>query len=204
MHTSLDYLVGAGDKRWRPIETNGTRGLQIDDEMEMVHLLDRQFSRVGTLENAVNVGGGATPAHPIVVTVGHEKPVAGHDVEPGVGRQTPLGRKGRNSPALRKDRRSRVDVQSLHPLAHNGRESIVQVGGLRYRDRHHDEPETRCRLLLPYLEGGKGRDIFRAVDNADSLDPGLDFLEEFEVLSEIVSSWFTTPVMLPPGEPATL
>src|SRR5262245_46566849 len=101
------------------------------------------------------MGCGATPAHPIVVTVRHEKAVAGHDVKPGGRRQTSFDRKGRNSFPLRKDRWGWVDVQSLYPLSDNGRKSFVQVSWLGYGDWHHDEPETRCHLLLLYLEDGK-------------------------------------------------
>src|SRR5262249_52777274 len=67
--SSLDHLVGAGDECWRQIEADGARSLHVDDELKPVQLLDRELGRIGALEDAIHMRGGATPASPNVVTV---------------------------------------------------------------------------------------------------------------------------------------
>src|SRR5215475_11159485 len=145
---SLNDLVGAGDQRWRQIEAHGAHGLHIDDQLKLVQLLDRELGRIGALEDPIHMRCRATPGHPTVETVGHEKAVTGHETERGGRRQTLLDRKGRNSSPLRRDRWGCVDEQSLYSLADNGRKSFVQIRGPGYGDRHHDQPKTRCHLLL--------------------------------------------------------
>ena len=125
-------------------------------------------------------------------------------LNPGGGRQASFDRKRGNSSPLRRDYWDWVDVQSLHPLTHDGGERFIEVGRLGYGDRHHDEPKTWCRPLVLILESGKGSGIFGAVDDADALNARPDLLEQLQVLSSTVSSWFTIPVMLPPGRASDL
>src|SRR5262245_8220677 len=179
---SLNDLVGAGDQCWRQIETDGARSLHVDDQLKPVQLLDRELGRISALEDPIHMRCRATPGHPTVETVGHEKAVTGHETEPGGRRQTSLDRKGRNSSPLRRDRWGCVNVQSLYSLADNGRESLVQIRRPGYGDRHHDQPKMQCHLLLLDLEGGKGGNIFRTVDDAEALNSGVDLLEQLQVL----------------------
>src|SRR5215470_4585616 len=81
--------------------------------------------RIGALEDPIHMRCRATPGHPTVETVGHEKAVTGHEIEPGGRQQTSLDRKGCNSSPLRRDRCGSVDEQSLYSLADNGRKSFV-------------------------------------------------------------------------------
>jgi hypothetical protein len=52
--SSLDHLVGAGEERGRKVEANCSRGLKIDDQLELGRQLDRQVGGPGSLENAIN------------------------------------------------------------------------------------------------------------------------------------------------------
>src|ERR1700752_3857401 len=50
---SLDDLLGPGqDGGWQG-ESQSSRGLEVDDELELRRLLDRQVGRTGALENAI-------------------------------------------------------------------------------------------------------------------------------------------------------
>jgi hypothetical protein len=53
------YLVGAGEERQRDFEAECPRGNQVDDEIELGGLLDRQVARLRPAQNLVDVVGGA-------------------------------------------------------------------------------------------------------------------------------------------------
>ena len=50
----FDHLVGAREYRWRHIDAKRLCGLQIDYQLELCRLFDRQITRLHTLENSVN------------------------------------------------------------------------------------------------------------------------------------------------------
>src|SRR6185295_18796645 len=55
----LDDLVGPGQDGARHRQPDRARGLEVDGELEPVHLLDGQVTRPGALQEPVDVGGGA-------------------------------------------------------------------------------------------------------------------------------------------------
>jgi hypothetical protein len=50
---SFDHLVGAGDERWRHFEGERLGGGQIDDEVELRRLLDRNVAWLRPAQNLV-------------------------------------------------------------------------------------------------------------------------------------------------------
>src|SRR5688572_17844114 len=46
---SLYHLVGAREQRWRNFDTQSTRGLDVDHQLEFCRLLDRKLGRIGAL-----------------------------------------------------------------------------------------------------------------------------------------------------------
>src|SRR3970040_2366706 len=51
----LDDLVGAKQQRLRNGQAQGLGGLEVDDELELGRLLDREIGRLGALEDLVDV-----------------------------------------------------------------------------------------------------------------------------------------------------
>src|SRR5215510_12615715 len=56
---SFDHLVGSGEHRGRQVEAERLRSLEIDDQLVLGGLLNRQVGGLGALEDLVDVGGGA-------------------------------------------------------------------------------------------------------------------------------------------------
>src|ERR1700745_2527640 len=52
-----DRLSGAGEKIIRHGQAEGLGGLEIGDELEPGRQLDRQLARLGTIEDAIDIGG---------------------------------------------------------------------------------------------------------------------------------------------------
>src|SRR6516162_6602068 len=56
----FDHLVGDGNQRRRDLEAKRFRRLEINDQFECCWLLNRQVGRIGTLDDLVDVNGGAS------------------------------------------------------------------------------------------------------------------------------------------------
>src|SRR6266581_4638572 len=69
---SFDHLVGAGEQRRRYLQPNCSRGLEIDHEFELCGLLNGQVSRLGALQNLVDVRRGTSVLVRQIRPVGHE------------------------------------------------------------------------------------------------------------------------------------
>ena len=68
----LDDSVRSRQHLLRNYQTDLFRGLQIDHQLKLRRLLDRQVGGLSAFQDFVNVGGGTALAIPGVRTVGHE------------------------------------------------------------------------------------------------------------------------------------
>jgi hypothetical protein len=57
--TLFDHVVGAGEQRGRHREAERLGGGQVDHEIELGRLLDRDIGRLGPAQNLVDIVGGA-------------------------------------------------------------------------------------------------------------------------------------------------
>src|SRR5262249_15913334 len=57
--TSFDHLVGEREQLWRDFEAEPLGGDQIEDEIELARLLNRNVARLRPAQNFVHIVGGA-------------------------------------------------------------------------------------------------------------------------------------------------
>src|SRR5262249_43773269 len=74
---SFDHLVGAGEQRRRHFEAERHRGRQVDHEVELRRLHDRQIGRLLALENAAGVDAHLTQRIVDIGAVAHQAPRLG-------------------------------------------------------------------------------------------------------------------------------
>jgi hypothetical protein len=67
---SFDHLVGGGEERWRHSEAEHPGSLCVDDQFELRRLHNRQFGRLGALEDAAGIDADLT------IRVGQARAVA--------------------------------------------------------------------------------------------------------------------------------
>src|SRR2546425_4178307 len=69
---SLDHLVGTQQERLGDLEVERLGGGQVDDEIELARLLDRDVARLCPAQNLVDKIGGAPVQVRSVWSIGHE------------------------------------------------------------------------------------------------------------------------------------
>src|SRR5882672_9585002 len=68
----LDHLVRSKQNRLRYCQAQRFGGLEVDDQLELRGLFDREFTRFGALEDLVHIDGRAPEHDGEVCRIGHE------------------------------------------------------------------------------------------------------------------------------------
>src|SRR5262249_25225869 len=69
---SLDHLVGAAGQRQWDSDAKRLGGLEVDDQLDFHHLLNRQVSRFGTFENPPSIGANQPIGFSKVGSIAHQ------------------------------------------------------------------------------------------------------------------------------------
>src|SRR5713226_87502 len=105
----LDDLVGPQQQRWRDRQAERLGGLEVDHQLELRGLLDREVGGLGALEDFVDVGCGAPPEIREIRPVGHE-PTSIHEGSEAVDcRQSVLRYEFRDPASVRKEEGRRLN-----------------------------------------------------------------------------------------------
>src|SRR5262249_18499298 len=143
---SFDHLVGAGEQRGRHFEAEHPCGLSVNDELELAHLLDRQFPRLYTLEDATGIDADDTPRIRDVGPVAHQPAGFGDFTRGGCHGNRVARRHGGqlNPPAVEKS--AGADEEGIGPLADKRCKcgiDLAAVGSVEdpgFAARGHEQP----------------------------------------------------------------
>src|SRR6516165_7140553 len=127
---SLDHLVGAGEERRRHFEAKHPCGLSVNDELELAHLLDRQFPRLYTLEDAPGIDADDTPRIRDVGPVAHQPAGLGDFTRGGCHGNRVARRHGGqlNPPAVEKS--AGAHEEGIGPLAHKRSKCAIDLAAV--------------------------------------------------------------------------
>src|SRR5215467_7890883 len=196
--SSLDHLIRPCQQRGRDRETESFGGLEVDDELELGGLLDRQVGRLGTFQDLVHVQSSTLVQIVKLRAVGHE--ASNLDVLPLAidrGQAAFACQPGEASPMRREEGtlQKQETVGAPHRLA-----SRVKI--IRPLDRHRLEPHAeraRCDLRTLELDG-----LVRLAgcqSTATRFRLGTIALSSSRRLPAKSSEVVASPVILPPGRP---
>src|SRR5712664_2349714 len=139
---SLNYLIRPLPERRRDGQAEGSRGLEVDDQLELRRLLHRKICRLGPTENLVNIQPAASCDLRQARAERHE-PSLLHQLAEAIDRWQSSGRcKFDHLAAVRIQQAVWRSNKALRPCGLNLGKGCVQVfRALKPGDRQTDDPE---------------------------------------------------------------
>src|SRR6266446_5003584 len=196
---SLYNLIRAPQHRRRDRQPNRLRGLEIDDQLELGRLLDREVGGVDAFEDLVHVGGRAPLQVENVRAIDHE--TAGLPVlrRPSMYRwEAPVHRELCDLSSLSCEERVRENQERARPLPGHRREGTVDLLGvprLQGLKPHPQDPSGSLRLSQEECAPRIGR----MPKEGHPRDLGNQLPEQFQLLPDQVGAINEVPVTFPPG-----
>src|SRR5215203_66587 len=134
---SFDHLVSATEKRGRHRQTEGLRGLEVDDQLVFGWRLDRKISWLLALEDAIDVACPTPVLIRVVRSIG-DQAAAGDKVacEVKCGQVMPDGERS-DKVAIKCRQRACCHNQAAIPRAREGRDAAFDLGRVAHVDWAH-------------------------------------------------------------------
>src|SRR6266851_727082 len=166
---SLDYLIRPLQERRGDRQAEGLGGLQVDDQLELGGLLDRQVSGIGALENLVDVDGRSLPRR-VKTDAVRKKTTRRSPCSPGVcSRESVAHRQFRDLTPHAIHEAAADDLDGLRAILDHPGESAGKLASLSDLDglnRHAStpsgglgtEPEGSVARLIRIHEDGETRE----------------------------------------------
>src|SRR5690242_8235618 len=181
---SLDHLVRACEQRWRDFEAERFGGRQIDYEVELGRLLNRDFARLCPAQNPVDMVSGAPVQVRVIWSIGDETSsldILLGDVDT---RQSRAHRQHIDANSIREYERVARDIKGVGgaPERLEGGRNILCSPDSESRDL---EPKlTGCRLNRVHFEHDRG--IVGVPKDSQPVKLGDDLLQQFKPLGSEV------------------
>src|SRR5262245_48871534 len=177
---SADDLGGLEEEGWRNGEAERLSSLEVNDEVERRRLLYWQVGGLGTLQDLVDIDGGAAADVGRVWPIGHE--AAGLHKRPDVvhGRQAARGRECGEPAAVLEDHGVPQDEERTHVRTGHGREGAgKRLGTARLHGVQLDAQPLGRHVRRPHVDGVDW--IGGIPEDGHAGDHGEDFLEELQL-----------------------
>src|SRR5829696_6688261 len=147
---SFDHLVGPAKEGGRNFEADGLRCCDIDHQLELGRLRNRQRGRIGTLENSVHVLGRITELISQIRAIGKEA-THFYILPPPEGRRQPrLASEVRDCLALAEEHRIRQQNDPFDARSGRGSKSGLQIGWDAGLDQVEGSPIERAALSVSW------------------------------------------------------
>src|SRR5262245_22913893 len=146
---SFDHLVGGEEQTGRHSEAERFGSLQIDNELELRRLRNRQVSRLRSAEDLTGIDAGLTKTISDIGAVAHQSADLGIGAA-GISRGDSVSRRQRGElhPAAVKEP-IWGNKQRFRTLARNRGESGIDLVTVARVEDLHLQPESPCRFSAP-------------------------------------------------------
>ncbi len=153
--TSLDYLIGTSEQGRRHFDAERLGGRQVDDEIELDRLLDRQVGRLCPAQDLIDIVAGAPVKIQEVRSIGHQTAGFGELPKTVHRRQSCAQRQGVDAGLVSGDERIGSDIKRLRAAREclEGGRNIRGSTDLHCRNVEAT-PAGRC-LNLSHLQHGR-------------------------------------------------
>src|SRR6185503_14869337 len=123
----LDHLIGPLSERLGDYEAEGLRGLEVDDELELRGLLDRNVSGPGTFQNLVHEDGRLSVHVSEIRAIAHQSPGLGECGPPVYRRQAALRSKRHDLNSVGEDEQVVQSDESAGTPPRGGLKSALEI-----------------------------------------------------------------------------
>jgi hypothetical protein len=181
----FDHLVGARQERLRDRQAERLCGGQIEDEIELGRLLDRNVARLCSMQNLVDKVGSAPKQVREVCSIGHQTPPLRRTPESRAWSQSHAQRQGVDSNLVGIQKRVGADIVHLRGLERlEYRRDIL--GSPDFRCDHIEAKRAdRCMSLAQFQHGVGVADIGQDRQRAKT---GENLAQYFDALTASVMS----------------